>query len=109
MNRSEYETLMMAHDNLQRELLEIKRLMGKDKHELIKANIALNRRVQELENHIDHLYDNNVHLKGDYRLQEQNKRYREAINEFFDLDGDYKDIVNRAERMFIKVLDEIGG
>ena len=36
-------------------------------------------RVQELENHIDHLYDNNVHLKGDYRLQEQNKRYREAI------------------------------
>ena len=36
-------------------------------------------RVQELEEHIDYLYDNNVHLKGDYRLQEQNKRYREAI------------------------------
>src|SRR5690625_4656576 len=84
MNQSEYETLMMAHDNLQRELSDVKRLMGKAKHELIKANIALNRRVQELENHIDHLYDNNVHLKGDYRLQEQNKRYQEALEKIKD-------------------------
>ena len=61
MNQSEYETLMMAHDNLQRELSDVKRLMGKAKHELIKANIALNKRVQELE--------------------EENKRQREALEE----------------------------
>mgnify|MGYP001477453489 CR=1 FL=1 len=42
MTQEEYESLMMAHDNLQRELVEIKRLMGKDKHALIKSNISLN-------------------------------------------------------------------
>jgi len=39
-------------------------------------------------------------------LEEQNKRYREAINRFFELDGNYKDIVNKAERIFAKALDE---
>lgn len=42
MKQSEFETLMMAHDNLQRELADIKQLMGKDKHALIKSNISLN-------------------------------------------------------------------
>ena len=40
------------------------------------------------------------------KLIDQNKRYREAINRFFELDGNYKDIVNKAERIFAKVLDE---
>ena len=48
MNQSEYETLMMAHDNLQRELSDIKRLIGKDKHALIKILIARNREVSKL-------------------------------------------------------------
>src|SRR5690625_2200974 len=60
------------------------------------------RRVQELENHIDHLYDNNVHLKGDYRLQEQNKQYREALEKI-------KLNVNICgnEEYFPKVVEEI--
>ena len=39
-------------------------------------------------------------------LKKENERYREAINRFFELDGNYKDIVNKAERIFAKVLDE---
>src|SRR5690625_629956 len=84
------ETLSMAHDNMARELSLFKE---KDKHELIKSNIALNKKVQELENHIDHLYDNNVHLKGDYRLQEQNKRYRAALEEIITLE-EYNNMPN---------------
>src|SRR5690625_1273799 len=96
------ETLSMAHDNMARELSLVKE---KDKHELIKANIALNKRVEELE---EKLYQDERQkvIEG---LYEENKHYREVINKFFELDGGYKDIVNRAERMFIKVLDEIGG
>lgn len=75
MTQEEYESLMMAHDNLQRELVEIKRLMGKDKHALIKSNISLNKKVQELESesynaHLERLLD---------RREHQIKRYREAI------------------------------
>lgn len=51
------------------------------------------RRVEYLEEHIE-------------RLEQQNKRYRETINKFFELDGNYKDIVNKAERIFAKALDE---
>lgn len=74
MTQEEYESLMMAHDNLQRELVEIKRLMGKDKHELIKANIALNKRVQELEDKLARIH----FVNNDY--DKTNKRYREAID-----------------------------
>src|SRR5690625_5095599 len=101
-HQAEIDTLSMAHDNMARELSLFKE---KDKHELIKANIALNKRVEELE---EKLYQDERQkvIEG---LYEENKHYREVINKFFELDGGYKDIVNRAERMFIKVLDEIGG
>lgn len=56
MNQSEFESLMMAHDNLQRELSDIKRLMSKDKHALIKSNISLNKKVQELKVHKEIYY-----------------------------------------------------
>ena len=106
-HQAEIDTLSMAHDNMARELSLFKE---KDKHELIKANIALNKRVRELEEERDEWKNTaQSYYMTNQELREQNKRYREAINEFFDLDGDYKDIVNRAERMFIKVLDEIGG
>lgn len=68
---SERETLMMAHDNLSRELADIKRLIGKDKHELIKANVN--------------------HIKRIGKLEKQNKRYREArrrIEERYDKEYD---------------------
>src|SRR5690625_2489245 len=106
------DTLSMAHDNMARELSLFKE---KDKHELIKANIALNRRVQELEDVNSQLERQAPGVELDLLNMElidalkQNKRYREVINKFFELEGSYKDIVNRAERMFIKVLDEIGG
>lgn len=47
--KSEKETLMMAHDNMSRELADYKRLNQKDKHELIKANINHIRKIEELE------------------------------------------------------------
>ena len=68
--------------------------MSKDKHALIKANIALNKRVQELETTVD--FYQSALRDADRRVQElesriaddehfvaeileQNKRYREAI------------------------------
>ena len=92
MNQLEFESLMMAHDNLQRELSDIKRLIGKDKHELIKANIALNKRVQELENANRVLKKANI---GSERAKErlrnwidefeiENERYREALEFYAD-------------------------
>ena len=61
-------------------------------------------RVQELENHIDHLYDNNVHLKGDYRLQEQNKRYREALESIKEL-GEWGMFTDKYARIAQKALE----
>src|SRR5690625_5176938 len=65
------------------------------------------RRVQELENHIDHIYDNNVHLKGDYRLQEQNKRYRETIEEAIEYANSPKILTSPAgiEKILSKALE----
>src|SRR5690625_4972659 len=78
MKQSEFETLMMAHDNLQRELADIKRLMGKDKHALIKANIAFNKRVQELEKRLK-IYQKRSWFEDYERVAKQNKRYRKAL------------------------------
>ena len=81
MKQSEFETLMMAHDNLQRELVEIKRLMGKDKHALIKSNISLNKKVQELEGESSKYEARINNLTFDLAVSRaQNKRYREALS-----------------------------
>src|SRR5690625_357913 len=91
--QAEMDALSMSHDNLQRELSDIKRLMGKDKHALIKSNIALNERVQELEKENKRIRQMNYHeayeqgkfdtnMKVWYeipKLEQQNKRYREAL------------------------------
>jgi len=46
------DDLIMAHDNLQRELADYKRLNQKDKHELIKSNISKIRKIEELEKEV---------------------------------------------------------
>src|SRR5690625_4322537 len=75
------DDLSMAHDNLHRELADIKRLIGKDKHALIKANIALNKRVQELEEERDEWKNTaQSYYMTNQELREQNKRYREALD-----------------------------
>lgn len=61
-------------------------------------------RVQELEEHIDYLYDNNAHLKGDYRLQEQNKRYREALESIKEL-GEWGMFTDKYARIAQKALE----
>lgn len=82
-----------------------------------KVGYFLNR-VQELEENLerrDGVYRENVYrMEKEHQLfdrigalENQNKRYREAINKFFDLDGGYQDIVNRAEIMFMRVLDKV--
>ena len=60
------DDLSMAHDNLQRELADIKRLMGKDKHALIKSNINLNIRAERLQ-------------KENELLKSENERYRRLL------------------------------
>ena len=86
MNQSEYETLMMAHDNSQRELSDIKRLMDKDKHELIKANIELNKRVQELEELLGaNMTEVRVQKNAIKRTKAQNKRYRDMLVKIFKI------------------------
>ena len=60
------DDLSMAHDNLQRELADIKQRLGKDKHELIKSNISLNKKVQELK-------------KENELLKSENERYRRLL------------------------------
>lgn len=84
--QSTIDDLSMAHDNLQRELADIKQHIGKDKHVLIKRNIALNKRVQELE---DTIYrdERQAVLEG---LYEQNKRYRERIEYMLEEAKDHK-------------------
>ena len=76
---------------------------------LVKCAKEQAERVRELENHIDHLYDNNVHLKGDYRLQEQNKRYREALEAiaYFD-DKEEGEATTRIDAKYIarKALED---
>lgn len=61
--QAEIETLSMAHDNLHRGI-------EKDKHSLIKSNIALNRQVQE--------------------LKEENERYIEVIESIEETANDYR-------------------
>jgi len=71
------DDLSMAHDNLQRELSDVKRLMSKDKHELIKANIALNKRVRELEELLGaNMTEVRVLKNAIKRTKAQNKRYK---------------------------------
>lgn len=96
----EVETLMTAHDNLQRELSDIKRLMGKDKHALIKSNIALNKKVQELEE--DYEY-----LSHHYGIEtEQNKRYREGIERLIrNLEGRVDYILFDEIKDFVEALE----
>lgn len=77
------EDLMMAHDNLNRELAEYKRLVSRDKHELIKSNIN--------------------HIKRIKKLEDQNKHYREAIEKFFQLEGSHAEIVQQAENIFSRL------
>jgi len=60
------DDLSMAHDNLQRELSDIKRLMSKDKHALIKSNINLNIRAERLQ-------------KENELLKSENERYRRLL------------------------------
>ena len=92
------DDLIMAHDNLQRELADIKRLIGKDKHALIKANIALNRRVEELERVNKQLKGNlsvykgyyNSTLKHNKKLIEQNTRYRKRLEYMLKEAKDHK-------------------
>src|SRR5690625_1012232 len=72
------DTLSMAHDNMARELSLFKE---KDKHELIKSNIALNKRVQELEATVDSAMKaidktEAVRVKLD-NAEQQSKRYRD--------------------------------
>ena len=68
------DDLSMAHDNLHRELADIKRLIGKDKHALIKSNISLNKKVQELESKVKQLN------REALTLNSIKKRYKEALD-----------------------------
>ena len=67
--------------------------MSKDKHALIKANIALNKRVQELEEELEKGETLLEKILPIYkRLKKQNKRYREYL-ELIKTTGTYgKDI-----------------
>ena len=67
--------------------------MSKDKHALIKANIALNKRVQELEEELEKGETLLEKILPIYkRLKKQNKRYREYL-ELIRITGTYgKDI-----------------
>src|SRR5690625_3975508 len=71
-------------------------------HHVLEWLIEQAERVQELEEHIDYLYDNNVHLKGDYRLQEQNKRYRVALKNIYEL-AEYDEYDNTLEQIISEV------
>lgn len=69
--QAEIDTLSMAHD-------EMHRLIDRDKHFLIKSNINLNRKVQELElskdllaDEVTHLDDLLFELKGDVEMHEK--------------------------------------
>src|SRR5690625_59434 len=80
--QAESDTLSMAHDNMARELSLFKE---KDKHELIKSNIALNRKVKELETKRDEFkkwWQDEARYNN--KLIEQNKRYREGIEKAID-------------------------
>lgn len=101
------DDLSMAHDNLQRELSDIKRLMGKDKHELIKANIALNKQVQELERERDEWRDTSQsYYMTNQELRGQNKRYRELLEKIKEMTR-YDDC--REAEIYELVSDELEG
>ena len=124
MNQSEFESLMMAHDNLQRELSDIKRLMGKDKHALIKNNIALNRKVKELERDKEELYKLNQRASEDAtvryksllshtieqaeRLQELRKRYLTLTKENNQVNDELIDEFRKNKR-YREAIDKIKG
>lgn len=72
--QAELDTLSMAHD-------EVHRLLPLDKHTLIKNIIALNKRVQELEELVEDYKTVNkeLHQRG-RKVRKQNRRYRATIN-----------------------------
>lgn len=82
------EQLKAEIDNMKQELSLFKE---KDKHFLIKSNIALNKKIEELENELESLSEAFKHhleiaLGAWERFEEadkQNERYRKAIDRFF--------------------------
>ena len=115
------DDLSMAHDNLQRELADIKQRLGKDKHELIKSNIALNKRVQGLERDVRYLREreNKIIEINQHRmkylaevesrnivLEQQNKHYRELLKKIKEMTR-YDDC--REAEIYELVSDELEG
>jgi len=96
--KAEIETLSMAHDDMHR-------LLPKDKHALIKSNIALNRKVQELEMRIA----DDKHYVAE--IMEQNKRYCKTLEYYADetiYDPQYKlDIMRDCGKMARKIIKEM--
>src|SRR5690625_3492395 len=94
--QAEIDTLSMAHD-------EMHRLVKKDKHALIKSNIALNKRVQELEEANERLQSKNIATNSKlFYLEKQNKRYREALEAiaYFD-DKEEGEVATRIDVKYI--------
>src|SRR5690625_1498855 len=75
--QAEIDSLSMAHDDMHR-------LLPKDKHFLIKSNINLNRKVQELSRVISCVASREV------EIVEQNELYREVIEEIKKTSDDYR-------------------